>query len=40
VTTVRVANNADTVRLLMPLTASEMVLNEGLDILESAILGN
>ena len=31
---------ADTVRLLTPLTASEMVLNEGLDILESAILGN
>ena len=30
----------DVVRLLTPLTASEMVLNEGLDILESAILGN
>ena len=30
----------DTVRLLTPLTASEMVLKEGLDILESAILGN
>jgi 4-aminobutyrate aminotransferase/(S)-3-amino-2-methylpropionate transaminase len=31
---------ADTVRMLTPLTASEMVLKEGLDILESAILGN
>jgi len=31
---------ADTVRLLTPLTASEMILKEGLDILESAILGN
>ncbi|MBI2717695.1 MAG: 4-aminobutyrate--2-oxoglutarate transaminase [Rhizobiales bacterium] len=31
---------SDTVRLLTPLTCSEMVLNEGLDILESAILGN
>ena len=31
---------SDTVRLLTPLTASEMVLTEGLDILESAILGN
>jgi 4-aminobutyrate aminotransferase/(S)-3-amino-2-methylpropionate transaminase len=30
----------DTVRLLTPLTASDMVLKEGLDILESAILGN
>ncbi|MDE2444541.1 MAG: 4-aminobutyrate--2-oxoglutarate transaminase [Alphaproteobacteria bacterium] len=30
----------DVVRLLTPLTASEMVLKEGLDILESAILGN
>jgi len=26
--------------LLTPLTASDMVLNEGLDILESALLGN
>ena len=31
---------ADTVRMLAPLTASDMVLNEGLDILESALLGN
>jgi len=31
---------ADTVRMLTPLTASEMILNEGLDILEAAILGN
>jgi 4-aminobutyrate aminotransferase / (S)-3-amino-2-methylpropionate transaminase / 5-aminovalerate transaminase len=31
---------ADTVRLLTPLTASDAVLNEGLDILESALLGN
>ena len=31
---------ADTVRMLTPLTASEMVMKEGLDILESAILGN
>ena len=31
---------SDTVRLLTPLTCPEMVLNEGLDILESAILGN
>jgi len=28
------------VRMLTPLTASEMILKEGLDILESAILGN
>ncbi len=32
--------HADTIRLLTPLTASDMVLKEGLDILESAILGN
>jgi 4-aminobutyrate aminotransferase / (S)-3-amino-2-methylpropionate transaminase / 5-aminovalerate transaminase len=31
---------ADTVRMLTPLTASEAILTEGLDILESAILGN
>jgi 4-aminobutyrate aminotransferase / (S)-3-amino-2-methylpropionate transaminase / 5-aminovalerate transaminase len=31
---------ADTVRLLTPLTASEMIINEGLDILEAAVLGN
>ena len=31
---------ADTVRLLTPLTASESILNEGLDILEAAITGN
>jgi 4-aminobutyrate aminotransferase/(S)-3-amino-2-methylpropionate transaminase len=31
---------ADTIRLLTPLTASDAVLNEGLDILESALLGN
>ena len=31
---------ADTIRLLTPLTASDMVLDEGLDILESALLGN
>ena len=30
----------DVVRLLTPLTASDMVLKEGLDILESAVLGN
>jgi 4-aminobutyrate aminotransferase/(S)-3-amino-2-methylpropionate transaminase len=30
----------DVVRLLTPLTASEMVLKEGLDILEAAVLGN
>jgi 4-aminobutyrate aminotransferase-like enzyme len=30
----------DTIRLLTPLTASEAILKEGLDILESAILGN
>jgi 4-aminobutyrate aminotransferase / (S)-3-amino-2-methylpropionate transaminase / 5-aminovalerate transaminase len=30
----------DVVRMLTPLTASEMVLNEGLDILEAAVLGN
>ena len=30
----------DVVRLLTPLTASEMVLKEGLDILEAAIVGN
>jgi 4-aminobutyrate aminotransferase/(S)-3-amino-2-methylpropionate transaminase len=30
----------NTIRLLTPLTASELVLNEGLDILEAAILGN
>ena len=31
---------ANTIRLLTPLTASEAVLNEGLDILEAAIVGN
>jgi 4-aminobutyrate aminotransferase / (S)-3-amino-2-methylpropionate transaminase / 5-aminovalerate transaminase len=31
---------ANTIRLLTPLTASDMVLKEGLDILEAAILGN
>jgi 4-aminobutyrate aminotransferase / (S)-3-amino-2-methylpropionate transaminase / 5-aminovalerate transaminase len=31
---------ANTIRLLTPLTASELVLNEGLDVLEAAILGN
>jgi 4-aminobutyrate aminotransferase/(S)-3-amino-2-methylpropionate transaminase len=31
---------SDTVRLLTPLTVSDAVLGEGLDILESAILGN
>ena len=31
---------ADTVRLLTPLTASDAVLDEGLDILEAALLGN
>jgi 4-aminobutyrate aminotransferase/(S)-3-amino-2-methylpropionate transaminase len=31
---------ADTVRLLTPLTASELIINEGLDILEAALLGN
>jgi 4-aminobutyrate aminotransferase / (S)-3-amino-2-methylpropionate transaminase / 5-aminovalerate transaminase len=31
---------ANTVRLLTPLTASDMVLKEGLDILEAAVLGN
>ena len=31
---------ANTIRLLTPLTASDLVLNEGLNILESAILGN
>jgi 4-aminobutyrate aminotransferase / (S)-3-amino-2-methylpropionate transaminase / 5-aminovalerate transaminase len=30
----------DVVRLLTPLTASEMIINEGLDILEAAVLGN
>jgi 4-aminobutyrate aminotransferase/(S)-3-amino-2-methylpropionate transaminase len=30
----------DTIRLLTPLTASKAILDEGLDILESAILGN
>ena len=32
--------DGNVVRLLTPLTASEKVLNEGLDILEAAILGN
>ena len=27
-------------RMLTPLTASEMIIKEGLDILESALLGN
>ncbi len=31
---------SDTIRLLTPLTASEMILNEGLDIIEAAVLGN
>ena len=31
---------ANTIRLLAPLTAPDLVLNEGLDILEAAILGN
>ena len=31
---------SDTVRLLTPLTASDALLKEGLDIIESAILGN
>ncbi|MDE2384546.1 MAG: 4-aminobutyrate--2-oxoglutarate transaminase [Alphaproteobacteria bacterium] len=31
---------ANTIRMLTPLTASELVLNEGLNILEAAILGN
>ena len=31
---------ANTIRLLTPLTASDLVLKEGLDILESALLGN
>jgi len=31
---------ANTIRLLTPLTASELVLKEGLDIMEAAILGN
>jgi 4-aminobutyrate aminotransferase / (S)-3-amino-2-methylpropionate transaminase / 5-aminovalerate transaminase len=31
---------ADTVRVLTPLTASEMIITEGLDILEAALLGN
>ncbi len=31
---------ANTVRMLTPLTASEMIINEGMDILEAAILGN
>ena len=31
---------ANTIRLLTPLTASEAVLNEGLDILEAALVGN
>jgi 4-aminobutyrate aminotransferase / (S)-3-amino-2-methylpropionate transaminase / 5-aminovalerate transaminase len=30
----------DVVRLLTPLTASEMIIKEGLDILEAAVLGN
>ena len=30
----------DVVRLLTPLTASEMIMKEGLDILEAAVLGN
>ena len=32
--------DANVVRLLTPLTASDMVLKEGLDILEAAITGN
>ena len=32
--------HADTIRLLTPLSASEKILNEGLDILEAAIVGN
>jgi 4-aminobutyrate aminotransferase/(S)-3-amino-2-methylpropionate transaminase len=31
---------SDTIRLLTPLTASKEILNEGLDILEAAIVGN
>jgi 4-aminobutyrate aminotransferase / (S)-3-amino-2-methylpropionate transaminase / 5-aminovalerate transaminase len=31
---------ADTVRLLCPLTASKEIVDEGLDILEKALLGN
>ena len=31
---------SDTIRLLTPLTASDMILKEGLDILEAAIVGN
>ena len=31
---------SDTIRLLTPLTASDMILNEGLDIIEAAVLGN
>jgi 4-aminobutyrate aminotransferase / (S)-3-amino-2-methylpropionate transaminase / 5-aminovalerate transaminase len=30
----------DVVRLLTPLTASDMILKEGMDILEAAVLGN
>ena len=32
--------HSDTIRLLTPLTASETILNEGLDIIEAAVLGN
>jgi 4-aminobutyrate aminotransferase/(S)-3-amino-2-methylpropionate transaminase len=32
--------HSDTIRLLTPLTASDMILKEGLDILEAAIVGN
>ena len=32
--------HGDTIRLLTPLSASEKILNEGLDILEAAIVGN
>lgn len=32
--------HSDTVRLLTPLTASDMIMDEGLDILEAALLGN
>jgi 4-aminobutyrate aminotransferase / (S)-3-amino-2-methylpropionate transaminase / 5-aminovalerate transaminase len=31
---------SDTVRMLTPLTASEAILGEGLDISEGAIVGN
>jgi 4-aminobutyrate aminotransferase-like enzyme len=31
---------SDTVRLLCPLSASDKIIDEGLDILEAAILGN